>query len=76
MLPRPRQLGAFPQTPSVGDDARTVGQAFDEEQPRVLPLPAHPFGTDLIVPVRSDKTIYVRFDLNNYSIPPEAVAAS
>lgn len=25
------------------------------------------------MPVRSEKTIYVRFDLNDYSIPPEAV---
>ena len=29
--------------------------------------------TDLVTPIRSDKTIYVRFDLNDYSIPPEAV---
>ena len=36
-------------------------------------LPAHPFETDLVVPVRSDKTIYVRFDLNDYSIPPASV---
>ena len=56
-----------------GDDARTVEQVFAEEQPRLLPLPAHPFPTDLVVPVRSAKTIYVRFDLNDYSIPPEAV---
>jgi hypothetical protein len=38
-----------------------------------LPLPAHPFETDLIKPIRSDKTLYVRFDLNDYSIPPTAV---
>ena len=56
-----------------GDDSRTVAEVFAEEQPRLLPPPAHPFGTDLIVPVRSAKTIYVRFDLNDYSIPPEAV---
>jgi hypothetical protein len=36
-------------------------------------LPANSFGTDLVVPIRSGKTIYVRFDLNDYSIPPEAV---
>ena len=52
---------------------RTVAEAFAEEQPRLLPLPLHPFNTDLILPVRSAKTIYVRFDLNDYSIPPEAV---
>jgi transposase len=56
-----------------GDDSRTVEQAFAEERPRLLPLPMHPFNTDLIVAVRSAKTIYVRFDLNDYSIPPEAV---
>jgi transposase len=56
-----------------GDDSRTVEQAFAEEQPRLVPQPMTPFGTDLIVPVRSAKTIYVRFDLNDYSIPHEAV---
>ncbi len=56
-----------------GDDSRTVAQAFAEEQPRLLPPPVHSFPTDLVVPVRSAKTIYVRFDLNDYSIPPEAV---
>ncbi len=56
-----------------GDDSRTVAQAFAEEQPRLLPHPLNPFDTELIVPVRSAKIIYVRFDLNDYSIPPEAV---
>jgi hypothetical protein len=31
--------------------------------------PLHPFETDLVAPVRSEKTIYVRFDLSDYSIP-------
>ncbi|HVH85518.1 MAG TPA: IS21 family transposase, partial [Terriglobales bacterium] len=61
------------QRPWPGDDRRTVAEAFAEEQARLLPLPAHPFDTDLMVPVYSPKTIYVRFDLNDYSIPPEAV---
>lgn len=56
-----------------GDDTRTVAEVFAEEQPRLLAHPAHPFPTELVVPVRSAKTIYVRFDLNDYSIPPEAV---
>ncbi|HKX58129.1 MAG TPA: IS21 family transposase [Steroidobacteraceae bacterium] len=56
-----------------GDDTRSVAQALDEERPRLLPLPSHPFDTDLVLPVHSGKTIYVRFDLNDYSIPPEAV---
>jgi hypothetical protein len=56
-----------------GDDSHTVEQAFAEEQSRLLPPPAHPFSADRIVAVRSAKIIYVRFDLNDYSIPPEAV---
>jgi hypothetical protein len=31
------------------------------------------FDSDLLVPVRSGKTIYIRFDLNDYSIPPVAM---
>ncbi len=59
--------------PWPGDDSRTVAQAFAEEQPRLLPLPAHPFETDLVLPIRAGKTIYLRFDKNDYSIPPKAV---
>ncbi len=55
-----------------GDDARTVAEIFQLEKPRLLALPAHPFGTDLVRTVRSGKTLYVRFDLNDYSIPPAA----
>src|SRR5689334_7435602 len=58
------------------DSARSVAEAFAEEQPRLLPLPLHSFNTDRIEEVRSRKTIYVHFDLNDYSIPPEAVGRS
>ena len=61
------------QRPWPGDDSRTVAQAFEEEQPRLLPLPEHPFPTDLVCAVQSKKTIYIRFDLNDYSIPAHAV---
>jgi transposase len=61
------------QRPWPGDDSRTVAQAFEEEQSRLLPLPEHPFTTDLVCAVQSKKTIYIRFDLNDYSIPPRAV---
>jgi hypothetical protein len=57
----------------IGDDRKTVAEAFREEAAHLLTLPAHPFETDLVVPVRSHKTIYVRFDLNDYSIPPGSV---
>jgi hypothetical protein len=56
-----------------GGDHRTVADVFAEEQPRLLPAALHPFPTDRIETACSRKTIYVRFDLNDYSIPPEAV---
>jgi transposase len=52
-----------------GDDSRTVAEALHEERARLLPLPEHPFVCDLMKPVRSGKTPYVRFDGNDYSIP-------
>ena len=61
------------QRPWPQDISRKVADVFAEEQPFLVPLPAHPFSSDLIAPIRSGKTIYVRFDLNDYSIPPEAV---
>ncbi len=57
----------------IGDDRKTVADAFREEAVHLLPLPEHPFETHLVTPIRSDKTIYVRFDLNDYSIPPNLV---
>ena len=61
------------QRPWPGDDSRTVAQAFAEEQSSLLPLPEHAFNTDLVSVVESAKAIYIRFDLNDYSIPPHAV---
>jgi transposase len=55
------------------DSARSVAQALAEEQPRLLALPRHSFDTDRVEQVLSRKTIYLHFDLNDYSIPPEAV---
>ena len=51
------------------DDALTVRQAFAVEQSRLLGLPAtdYPLGQRLDVAVA--KTPYVRFDLNDYSVP-------
>jgi len=61
------------QRPWPDDRNRTVAEAFIDERPRLLPLPLHPFDTDCVVAARAAKTIYVRFDGNDYSIPPEAV---
>lgn len=48
---------------------RHVADALDEERPRLLPLPAHPFSCDFVHTASSGKTPYLRFDGNDYSIP-------
>lgn len=47
----------------------TVGEAFKQEQSSLLTLPDNPFNTDERKVVMSQKTPYVRFDLNDYSVP-------
>jgi hypothetical protein len=59
--------------PCPGDPAKTVAEALEEETARLLPLPEHPFECDLVLPKSSGKTPYLRFDRNDYSIPPELV---
>jgi transposase len=46
-----------------------VREALLEERDKLLPLPEHPFPTDIVQPTCSGKTPYVRFDRNDYSIP-------
>jgi len=53
----------------------TVAEVFANEQPRLLPLPQHRLDTSERTLVRSDKTLWVRFDRNDYSIPPDAVGS-
>jgi transposase len=55
------------------DRRRTVQEVFAEEQPRLLSLPENPFPTDERCTVHVGKTPYVRFDLNDYSIPHTCV---
>jgi hypothetical protein len=57
------------QRPHPEQRDRTVAEVLAEEQPRLLPLPAHPFETEVMRTVVSGKTPYVRFDRNSYSIP-------
>lgn len=55
---------------------RLVRDVWAEETPVLVPLPPHPFGTELVLPVRSGKTPYIRFDKNDYSIPHQLVGES
>src|SRR5271165_3849065 len=59
----PRVLGR-PDEP-----ARTVREVFTEETARLLPLPDNPAPLLERVEVKVGKTPYVRFDLNDYSVP-------
>jgi transposase len=60
--------------PWPDDPSRTCAEVFDsEERPRLLALPQHRLDTAQRTPVRSAKTLWVRFDRNDYSIPPSAV---
>ena len=51
------------------DGAFTVRQAFEAERARLLALPEHAFALGERVAVAVGKTPYVRFDLNDYSVP-------
>lgn len=48
---------------------RRVADVFEEEKPRLLALPDHLPSTDLVAPAAIDKSAFVRFDTNRYSVP-------
>lgn len=56
-----------------GDHTLTVAQAFEAERPLLVQLPSNPFADYERKEVRVDKTPYVRFDLNDYSVPAQYV---
>jgi len=51
------------------DQSLTVKEAFTKEQPTLLALPSDHFPTREQRQVSARKTPYIRFDLNDYSIP-------
>jgi transposase len=55
--------------PWPDDRSRTVASVFADETPRLLALPEHDYAVACRREVRSGKIPYVRFDLNDYSIP-------
>ncbi len=68
--------GEAAERPCPEDRDRSVRACFEEEQPRLLALPAEPFPCEERIVVRAPKTPYVRFDLNDYSIPHTHVRRS
>jgi transposase len=59
-----------------GGDYWTVRQAYADERPRLLPQPVHPFPTEYVTAIHTQKTPFVRFDGNDYSVPHTAVGKS
>lgn len=58
------------------DPRMRVRDAFAQEQPQLLCLPDNPFDSDERVVVSVGKTPYLRFDLNDYSVPHTQVRRS
>jgi transposase len=61
--------GIAADRPCPEDRARTVRELFAEERGKLLALPDNPYPTEERLVVDVGKTPYVRFDLNDYSIP-------
>ena len=59
--------------PWVEDRSRTVRQVFEDERERLILLPFEPFPAHERLEVEVGKTPYVRFDLNDYSVPHDRV---
>jgi transposase len=57
------------QRPCPEDRERTVGEVFEAEKPYLLCLPDNPFPAEDRVETQVARTPYVRFDLNDYSVP-------
>jgi transposase len=55
------------------DRSLSVGEAFEQERAQLLALPQTPYPTDEREEVQVAKTPYVRFDRNDYSVPPTYV---
>ncbi len=62
-------LGQSGTRPCPEDPTMTVAAALVQEQPLLLPLPDTAFAADERVSVSAGKTAYIRYDLNDYSIP-------
>jgi transposase len=65
--------GLASDRPCPEEHTVTVRDAFAHERPLLLPLPGDRFAAEDVVEVHVGKTPYVRYDLNDYSVPHTAV---
>lgn len=61
--------GLAAERPCPEDTSMTVREAFAREREHLIALPDNPWPTEQRIEVRVPKTPYVRFDLNDYSVP-------
>jgi hypothetical protein len=59
--------------PCPEDTGQTVRQVFEQEQGQLMTLPDNPFPAAEKLAVSVGKTPFVRFDLNDYSVPHQHV---
>lgn len=59
--------------PCPEDNSRTVHDIFEDEKLHLLALPSDDFAASDDVTVKVGKQPYVRFDKNDYSVPPDRV---
>jgi transposase len=76
-----RELNEFVTTtvldrPHPTIPGKSVRQCLAEEQEVLLRLPESPPPTEQVTPVTVDKTAFVRFDTNSYSVPPEQASSA
>jgi len=65
--------GKASRRPCPANPDITVADAFEQERAALQPLPEMPFDCDDAVNVQAAKTPYIRYDLNDYSIPHQFV---
>ena len=61
------------ERPCAEDKSRKVNDFFAQERLHLLPLPDDAFPAEDVVTVSVGKQPYVRFDKNDYSVPPDRV---
>ncbi len=61
--------GQAANRPCPEDTTFSVQKTYDTEKPKLFALPDNPYPTDEREEVKVSKTPYVRFDLNDYSVP-------
>ena len=49
----------------------SIGEAWEKERDRLLPLPKYPYRCCVSLPVRANRLSLVNFDCNRYSVPVE-----